>query len=467
VPVHQETTVPITDEPASPTRTFRHDDLGNEPSAWDTLTAAARRIHFADLALSGRTVVVAPHPDDESLGAGGLVAGLVAAGAEVEVVICSDGAAAEVALPAGVDDLGDCRRDEVRAAVRVLTEGQVEPRLLALADGRLAEHHDDLVARLAPLLEGADMVVGPWPDDGHPDHRAAGLATRAAAPDPAIVLEYPVWFWHWATPSAAPDDGWVALPLSAAARRAKALAIEQHRSQVGGAAPLLTPSFLAHLARPEELFLLHRGHLGHADRSSAEFFEAMYRSAPDGDPWSFRTDATEQARYDHLAAIVGARGVRRCLEPGCATGELTLRLAQRCEQVLALDVASTAVDVARSRVGDVAHVELRRGSVPDDLGPGDTDLDLIVLSEVAYYFDPAGVAALVADLHDRCSPDARWLLCHWTGTSVDHRLGGQQAHELLGDELSSRGWAPTRAETFGEHLVAVWQRRSGAPQAAP
>jgi LmbE family N-acetylglucosaminyl deacetylase/cyclopropane fatty-acyl-phospholipid synthase-like methyltransferase len=470
VPVHEgASAVPITDDPASPIATFRHDDAGTGASDWHSLVAAAPRVHFADLPLAGRTVVVAPHPDDESLGAGGLVAGLAAAGAEVDVVICSDGAAAQVALPDGVDDLADCRRDEVVSAVRVLTGGRVTPVLLELPDGRLAEHHGELVARLAPLLERADLVVGPWPDDGHPDHRAVGMATRVAARDTAAVLEYPIWFWHWADPAAVSDGEWVALPLSAAARRAKSAAIEQHRSQVAGSSPMLSPAFLEHFARGEELFLVHRSGLRHADRSSAEFFEAMYRASPDGDPWSFATDDREQARYDHLASIVGERRVRRCLEAGCSTGELTFRLAQRCERVLAFDVASTAVDVARSRVGDVEHVELRVGSIPDDLGPDDTDLDLIVLSEVAYYFGPDGLAGLVAGLHGRCSPDARWLLCHWTGTSTDHRLDGQRAHDLLGAELSARGWCPSTAETFGEHLVAVWQHcdTTGSPRAVP
>lgn len=459
----------ITDDPASPIATFRHDDAGTGASDWDALVASARRVHFADLPLSGRTVVVAPHPDDESLGAGGLVAGLAAAGAEVEVVICSDGAAAEVALPDGVEDLADCRRDEVVEAVRVLTGGRVTPQLLELADGRLSEHHDELVARLSPLLERADLVVGPWPDDGHPDHHAAGRATRAAAPGSAIVLEYPVWFWHWGRPADARGAEWLALPLSGAARRSKAAAIERHRSQTGGSAPMLTPAFLEHFARAEELFLLHRGRLRHADRSGAEFFEAMYSSSPDGDPWSFGTDVAEQARYDHLASIVGERSVRRCLEPGCATGELTVRLAQRCAQVLALDVAPAAVDVARARVGNTPHVELRVGSVPEDLGHDDTDLDLVVLSEVAYYFEPVELTALVAELHRRCAPDARWLLCHWTGTSVDHRLGGAQANELLGAELRARGWSPASAATLGEHLVAVWQRGDTArsPRAVP
>lgn len=452
-----------TEDPSVDEVSFRHDEVGTPASVWDELVADARRIHFADLLATGRqgrTVVVAPHPDDESLGAGGLVAGLAAAGGDVEVVICTDGAAADVELPNGVD-LRTRRRDEVVSAVGRLTGGRCTPTLLDLPDGELVGRGDELVALLRPLLAGADVVVGPWPGDGHPDHHGAGAATRVAAPEHALVLEYPVWFWHWGRPGASAPGDWVALALSPATRRAKAAAIAQHLSQIEGVAPMLSPAFLEHFARAEEPFLVHRGRPAQADRSGAEFFDAMYRAAVDGDPWSFRTDAAEQARFDHLASLAARQPVRRCLEPGCSTGELTRRLARCCERVIALDVAPSAVDAARTQLA--AHVgrgevELRVGRVPDDLGPDDTDLDLVVLSEVAYYVGPEELSAWVRALHPRCSADGRWLLCHWTGTSVDHRLGGAEAHAVLGAELSALGWAATSAERIGEHLVAVWER---------
>lgn len=452
-----------TEDPASTGVSFRHDDVGTPASAWDDVVAAARRVHFADLPGEGRTVVVAPHPDDESLGAGGLVAGLAAAGATVEVVVCSDGAAADVELPDGIE-LRALRRDEVGSAVRTLTGGRGAVTLLDLPDGQLERRRDELVELLRPLLAGADVVVGPWPQDGHPDHRAAGAATRDAAPADALLLEYPVWFWHWGRPDDPPPGEWVALALPAATRRTKAAGIAQHRSQTGGGTPMLSPAFLEHFSRAEEVFLVHRGRLEPADRASAEFFDAMYRSAPDGDPWSFRTDRAERARFDHLASLAGARRVRRALEPGCSTGELTGRLARCCDRVIALDVAPSAVDAARTHVAGIGDVELRVGRVPDDLGPADVDLDLIVLSEVAYYVGPEELAAWVRSLHGRCAPDARWLLCHWTGTSVDHRLGGAQAHAVLGAGLCELGWSRTTSGDVGEHLVELWER-DGAEEA--
>ncbi len=295
------------------------------------------------------------------------------------------------------------------------------------------------------------------------------MATRAAAPSHASVLEYPVWFWHWGVPGDPPPGEWVALALATATRRAKSTAIAQHRSQTGGTPPLLSTAFLEHFARPEELYLVHRGGPAPVNRSGAAFFDAMYRAAADGDPWSFRTDPAEQARFDHLASLVAARPVRRCLEPGCSTGELTRRLARCCDRVIALDVARAAVDAARVHLRGVEDVDggvdLRVGRVPDDLGPDDTDLDLLVLSEVAYYVGPDELRAWVRALHGRCTSDARWLLCHWTGTSVDHRLSGREAHAALGAELSSLGWDCSSSEQVGEHLVAVWER-AGAGSAS-
>ena len=78
------------------TSTFRHDRRGTGASAWDGFVNALGVLNWAEVLIARRVAVVAPHPDDESLGAGGLIAGLLASGQEVIVVVCSDGEAAQV-----------------------------------------------------------------------------------------------------------------------------------------------------------------------------------------------------------------------------------------------------------------------------------------------------------------------------------------------------------------------------------
>lgn len=457
---------------------FRHDAPGRPAAAWNGVADRSTSVHLADLAPIERAVVVAPHPDDESLGAGGLIAGLSACGVDVQVVVCSDGGAATVELPSGWSDLVACRSAEVEAAVRTLGAGRARLTLLGLPDGELSGRLDDLTRTLEPVLTGADLVVSPWPGDGHPDHHAVGAAVRTIVSDDAMLLEYPVWFWHWGDPDAAQHlaraegRSWVSMPMPASTRAIKAAAIAEHRSQVTGDRPMLTKAVLQHWQRDEELFLWRGDPPARADRSGSEFFEMLYRSTPGGDPWSFAAEAEEQARFDHLASVVGERKVGRCLEVGCSTGELTRRLVSLTRYLVALDVAPAAVETTRSvleraggSTGVDRSVEVRAGRVPEDLQEEDDDFDLIVVSEVGYYFDVDGLLELTRELHGRAAGGSRILACHWTGSSEDHRLSAHQVHTVLGGELVRLGWASGASSEFGRHRIDVWERRHPSSEA--
>src|ERR1700733_8313461 len=148
--------------------------------------------------------VVAPHPDDETLGLGATIATLCAAGVDVQVVSVSDGEAAHPGLDrAGRAKLKALRWAEVRRSMRLL--GARDPVRLEMPDGELAQCESELTDRTASLL--ADLPTGgwcatTWRGDGHPDHEAVGRAAAAAtAATGAALVEYPVWMWHWASPS--------------------------------------------------------------------------------------------------------------------------------------------------------------------------------------------------------------------------------------------------------------------------
>lgn len=124
---------------------------------------------------SRRTLVVAPHYDDEVLGCGGLLAQLAAAATEVEVLFLSDGAG-------GVEAVADRpayaarRRAEAEAAAEVL--GLARLHHLGLPDGRLAQHLAEIRAALAAHLEARcpDLLLVPSPLEATADHRAAFAA---------------------------------------------------------------------------------------------------------------------------------------------------------------------------------------------------------------------------------------------------------------------------------------------------
>lgn len=193
------------------------------------------------LAPDARLVVVAPHPDDEVLACGGLIATHVAQGGEVLVVGVTDGEASHgaTAWPARAA-LSALRRQERRRGLQAL--GLADPAVLALAlqDGQVQQHAEVLLQRLLCVLRSGDVVVSTWEHDGHPDHDAVGaMVRRACATVGCLSLAAPVWTWHWATPGDArvPWNRLRALPLEAefGARKQAALALHQSQLQARSA----------------------------------------------------------------------------------------------------------------------------------------------------------------------------------------------------------------------------------------
>jgi LmbE family N-acetylglucosaminyl deacetylase len=211
-----------------------------------------------------RLVVVSPHPDDEALGCGGLIATARAIGLPVRVVSVTDGEACYPDAPAWPPaHLRAVRRQELERALALLGVDADAIDTLDIGDGRVAEREDALVAALAPLLQTGDRVLTTWRSDAHPDHEASARAVeRAAAQCGAEVAQFPVWAWHWLSPEAptSPLPGAQRLVLSPAACRAKATALACFASQLqddapGMPAPILPPHVLERFDRDFEVVL--------------------------------------------------------------------------------------------------------------------------------------------------------------------------------------------------------------------
>lgn len=203
-----------------------------------------------------RLIVVAPHPDNETLGLGATIAHLLASGVDVRVVSVSDGGAAHPgAAPSDRVRMATTRRHELRRATAVL--GLPPPVALGLPDGELTEHEPLLADMLGEILDAAGpqtWCAATWRGDGHPDHEAVGRAAAAAcARTGAALLEYPVWMWHWASPAdpAAPWDRAHAVRAPGWAIDRKRHAAQCYRSQFGptssASAPVLPPFVLQRL----------------------------------------------------------------------------------------------------------------------------------------------------------------------------------------------------------------------------
>lgn len=118
-----------------------------------------------------RALVLAPHPDDESLGLGGTIA-LYSGKVHFTVVAVSNGEA--VNIPE--DGRGELRKKELEAAVKTL--GARELICLNIPDGKFPEHGNSIRSKLSDLFAGRmpQIVFVPAPVDLHPDHRETALA---------------------------------------------------------------------------------------------------------------------------------------------------------------------------------------------------------------------------------------------------------------------------------------------------
>ncbi|MEU6056841.1 SAM-dependent methyltransferase [Streptomyces sp. NPDC047097] len=173
-------------------------------------------------------------------------------------------------------------------------------------------------------------------------------------------------------------------------------------------------------------------------RTPEAYFEGMYRGAPD--PWRLAERFYERRKYDLTVAALPLPRYRRAFEPGCSVGELTRRLAGRCDAVLACDRVESAVETARSRTADLPGVEVRRLLLPEQWPDG--PFDLIVLSELLYYLDAGALDRLLERALAALEPDGTLVTVHWdhpvpehldTGTGIARRLAALPGLALLTD----------------------------------
>ena len=234
--------------------------------------AAAESLPFADLediVGLGGIVVVAPHPDDESLGCGGLIATARAAEVDVRIVVVSDGVGShlnsKIYPPPRLKAL---REAETLSAVATLGLEPSQVHFLGLPDaavpitGPLVEKAvDDIVAIAADCAATALVVT--WRHDPHCDHEASAILVDLAARriGPVRTLAYPIWGWTLpADAEVGPPPNGTRLDISRHVA-IKTSAIAAHRSQTEALITddpdgfRLEPAMVERFVRPFEIFL--------------------------------------------------------------------------------------------------------------------------------------------------------------------------------------------------------------------
>ncbi|MBE9009061.1 PIG-L family deacetylase [Pseudanabaenaceae cyanobacterium LEGE 13415] len=214
----------------------------------------------------GRVLIVAPHPDDETLGCGGAIAMLRSRNESVQVLVVSDGTLSHPRsrkFPAPV--LRALREQETLNALQIL--GVESATFLRLPDGSIEDHISTALDQVISYLQSTSptTIFLPWRCDPHPDHRATwqlihqALLTLSIAPR---IIEYPIWDWdieqRGSISTTVKVTGWRL--DTATVQSLKQQAIEQYRSQTTDLINddpdgfRLTPEMLSNFAQPWELF---------------------------------------------------------------------------------------------------------------------------------------------------------------------------------------------------------------------
>jgi protein-L-isoaspartate O-methyltransferase len=135
---------------------------------------------------------------------------------------------------------------------------------------------------------------------------------------------------------------------------------------------------------------------------------------------------------------------------------LTAGLAERCDEVQATDIAPSAVAMARKRCANLPGVTISCADLAAQCPRG--PFDLIVFSELGYYFKRVQLLGIAESLSAAMEPGGELISVHWRGTSEDHLLRGDEVHEILNDALTkSCVWI--KGARYPGFLVDTWRRK--------
>lgn len=148
----------------------------------------------------GPLLVIAPHPDDETLGCAGLMRRYRAQGHVVRIIVVTDGSQAKLPANPSPQEVAAMRRRESIRAANLLDIPTEEVLFLSYPDGAAQEHRERIAADIASQiwLYQPALILSPHGIDAHVDHRTVSTIVQALRKEGKVtcpVLEYPMWFW--------------------------------------------------------------------------------------------------------------------------------------------------------------------------------------------------------------------------------------------------------------------------------
>jgi SAM-dependent methyltransferase len=189
------------------------------------------------------------------------------------------------------------------------------------------------------------------------------------------------------------------------------------------------------------------------------YFDELY--AKSNDPWGLATRAYEARKYAVTLAALPRPRYRRGFEPGCSIGVLTRMLATRVDALVAADGSAAALEAARA-AGQPDNVEFVRCEVPAEWPDG--TFDLLVFSELGYYFSTEDLGQFVDRVGDSLEPDGHLIAVHWRAVVPEYPGTADEVHRAL---AATRRFTPLAHYEDAHFLLDVFGASGSAAIAGP
>ncbi|KIG11266.1 NodS family protein [Burkholderia sp. MR1] len=181
------------------------------------------------------------------------------------------------------------------------------------------------------------------------------------------------------------------------------------------------------------------------------YFDDLYRN--NDDPWRYRTSEYERRKRELLLASLPRERYASGFEPACSNGELSALLARQCARLRICDISQRAVAQARERLANARGVTIDARAVPDEWPAG--EVDLIVISELAYYLSPAATTTLAERAWASLAVDGAIVACHWRHPFDGKLQSAEDVHAIFHSAFDAMRVVRHEEADF---LLDVWSK---------
>ncbi|MGC1630655.1 MAG: bifunctional PIG-L family deacetylase/class I SAM-dependent methyltransferase [Gelidibacter sp.] len=389
------------------------------------------------------SLILAPHPDDEALGCGGMITYLRQQ--NVPVWICfmtSGGASHPNSKKYTQDKLMQLREYEALESCKILGVEQSNIIFLREPDSQLNKLSDQKIVEvgveISHLIVGNDItsIFLPWRRDVHPDHETTyriGIKAVRQVSREVQIIEYPIWMWHHFRCENWPVQGEMELfRLNVeAVLEIKRASINAHQSQTTGLIDddangfMLKEELLRPFLTPFEYFFIDPNQK--SNTLNKDYFDRLYASNPD--PWNFDGSDYENSKFQKIDSFLNNRQYKNALELGCSIGIQTRLLALHCQNLLAVDISGDAIQKAKDKCRHLHNVQFQALDIITDFPKG--FFDFITMCELGYFFNKEDLKIVFQNITDGLSLNGHFLMVHWTSYVREFPLTGKQVHQFF------------------------------------